>query len=121
MSDNGHNAVKEKRRESDLYKPILEFLNFRPYTFAWRSGNHAVFDFRRQVYRKRAEHEKGMPDILGVKMKPQGGVPFCFEVKLEGEKATDHQIEWMRKFTTCGGIAYIVNNLEDVVTAWSEI
>lgn len=106
------------RKESDLYKPILDWLNLQRGVKAWRNRNLIIG-------RCLAPHERGAPDILGVKKKSSGknswGQAFAFEVKAEGKKANNEQRLWLGDFTDCGGVGYIVDSLEDVISVFTEI
>lgn len=106
------------RKESDLYKPILDWLNLKPGVKAWRNRNLVIG-------RCLTPHERGAPDILGVKKKSSGknswGQAFAFEVKAEGKKADVQQRLWLEEFADCGGVGYIVESLDDVIAVFTEI
>lgn len=113
------------RSEVEMYAPALEFLNSQPTTYAWRNGNHAVFDPRRQTFRKKAAHDRGAPDILGVKLKSSGrmqwGQAFAFEMKVPGGKLSEDQLTWLKRFAAKGGICFVVDSVDDIIECWKEI
>ena len=111
------NGLKSNRKESDLYAPVLQWLNLQSKTFAFRTGNHAVFDPVRKIYRKKSQRDLGLADIVGVK----NGRAFAFELKKAGGKATHFQVRWLGNFARAGGISYVVDSLEDVQAGWAEI
>jgi len=117
----GTNISTEERhrrmKESDIYLPAIRWLCGQPKTKAWIHWNNAIYLPKPGIWKRKKGHEDGIPDILGVK----NGRPFAFEVKRPGNKPTQAQINWMQRFTECGGIAYVVNTLEDIECAWSEI
>lgn len=111
------NEAKKPRPEKELYKPILDFLNTRQATLAWQHYNGGIWLPGKETYARKANHQDGIPDILGVK----AGKPFAFEIKKPGKDATDEQRRWMEKFISFGGTAFICDSLEDVMEAWKEI
>ena len=106
------------RKESDLYKPILDWLNLQRGVKAWRNRNLIIG-------RCLAPHERGSPDILGVKKKSSGknswGQAFAFEVKAVGKEANKEQRLWLEDFTDCGGVGYIVDSLDNVIFVFTDI
>ena len=122
-----------KRTEKDLYKPILIFLNAQPSTKAWLHHNNAIYLPKIRCFVRKAEQEDGIPDILGVK----NGKAFAFEVKATGrirkalkieastinpvKNVEPNQIIWMVRFVLCGGKAFVVDNLQDVIQLWNDI
>ena len=104
-----------KPRESQIQKSILNWLALQPEVFAWRSPNHAVFDFKRQIYRKKAAYQRGVPDIIGLLRQTNQTTAFAFEVKRPGGKLSNEQREWLARFNDIGGYGYMVDSLEDVI------
>ena len=104
-----------KPKESQIQKSILDWLALQPDVFAWRSPNHAVFDFKRQTFRRKAAYQRGVPDIIGI-CKINGRVyTFALEVKRPGGKLSDEQREWLARFNDKGGYGYMVDSLEDTI------
>jgi hypothetical protein len=108
-----------KRLEKDMYRPAIEFLNLQPRTTAWRHNNDAVWLPKARQYVRRACHQDGIADLLGVKR----GRAFAFEVKREGHlrEASQAQRAWMQRFADSGGIAYFVDEVGEIMDAFPEI
>lgn len=123
--------IKRTRLEKDAYLPALEFLNLQAGTCAWRHNNDAVWMPSKGAYVRRACHQDGIPDILGVKRKSwklngrswEYGQAFAFEVKRKGLLRTvgAAQRAWMQRFADCGGIAYFVDEVGEIIESFSEI
>ena len=110
-----------------MYAPAIHFLNMQHGTCAWRHNNDAVWVPSQGMYMRRACHQDGIPDLIGTKRKSDGknvwGQAFAFEVKRPGQLAqvTDAQRRWMERFVECGGIGYFVDEIGEIIEAFSEI
>jgi len=119
--------TKSGRLERDMYAPALDFLNLQHNSCAWRHNNDAVWVPSERVYMRRACHQDGIPDLIGVKRKSDGknvwGQAFAFELKRPGQLAriTEAQQCWMQKFVDCGGIGYFVDEVGEIIDAFPEI
>lgn len=115
------------RKEKDLYKPCLQFLNSQPGTKAWINYNSGIWLPRQKVFVRKALQEDGVPDIIGLKNKVSGrlryGQAFCIELKAPGriDNVSTAQRLWMEEFQKCGGISFVADSLQDVIDAFAEI
>jgi hypothetical protein len=96
--------------EADIQRQILQYLGLRH--FCWRNNTGGFRNKRDHFYQF---GKVGSGDILGVK-KPTGQF-FSIEVKKKGKKPTDHQIEFMGKVQSAGGIAFVAYSVDDVIRA----
>ncbi len=103
------------RKESDIQKAILEWLNLQPNTFAFRVQSTGVPIGVTGKFRK--NHNKGIADIILTK----GGKSAAFEVKSEKGRVEPHQKEWLERFASAGGHSFIVRSVEDCIEAFNEI
>lgn len=109
-------AMNLVRKETEIQKVILDWLNLQEKTMAWRTGNHSVFDFKKQIYRKKAPHDRGLPDLWFIK---KGNIT-AIEVKVNGAKPSDDQLAWGNKFNYCGGEAFICHSLDEAIEVWKK-
>ncbi len=116
-----------KRPEKDMYAPALDFLNLHHGTCAWRHNNDAVWMPKIGQYVRRACHQDGIPDLIGVKRKSDGrnvwGQAFAFELKRPGNLSgvVAAQRAWMQRFVDCGGVGYFVDDISEIIEAFPEI
>ena len=119
--------IKKDRLERDAYAPALDFLNLQHGTCAWRHNNDAIWVPKLQEWRRRACHQDGIPDLIGVKRKSDGrnvwGQAFAFEMKRPGDlkEVSEAQRRWMQRFVDCGGIGYFVDEIGEVIESFPEI
>ena len=72
---------------------------------AWRQNNGAVYDVKRQIYRKNPFHKKGIPDVIGFHKKT--GQFVAVEVKAKGDKLSINQERFLEDLKQAGGIALV--------------
>lgn len=114
------------RKEKEMYGPALRFLNTQPNTKAWLNWNNAIY-MPGVGFKRKANHEDGVPDIIGVKKKSCGSISygqcFAFELKAEGRlnNVSQKQRLWLERFQECGGIGYVVDSIDDLIEAFQEI
>lgn len=105
----------EKRKESDIQKAILQWLNLQDDTFAFKVHSTGIPIGTTGKFRK--NFNKGVADIIGVKKRRF----FALEVKTNGRDLEDHQRSWLKMVANAGGYACKVESLEDVIEAFKEI
>ena len=103
------------QKESDIQRAIIKWLNLQEGTFCWK--NHTTGVPIGKTGKFRLNFNKGIADIVGVKNKRA----FAFEVKKEGNKASDYQREWLEKFDKAGGYAGIVHSLDEAIDSFREV
>lgn len=93
-------------KESDIENLILDYLKRVPGAFFWKD---------RQVKRKGSigirSDQKGIADILGV----YRGNPVAFEVKKSDGRLSIEQKEFIKNYQQCGGFAFVVRSLDEVI------
>lgn len=128
LSDCGKRySILGKRMEREMYAPALEFLNLQHGTCAWRHNNDAVWVPAKGIYMRRACHQDGIPDLMGVKRKSDGrnqwGQAFAFELKRPGALARVEKAQraWLERFAACGGVGYLIDDVSEIAEAFPEI
>lgn len=106
--------ILPKRKESEIKKSIINWLNIQPLTFAWMNYTTGIPDGKCGF---RKNYNKGMPDIIGIKK----GKVFAMEVKRKGCKPTYLQRICLEKIDSVGGYSCVVRSIEDVQEAFVEI
>lgn len=94
-------------KESELYKPLVEYLNHRGFV-ALRINSGKIKVGRRFIQLA----PSGTSDIVGVCL--------AVEVKKPGEKPTRAQQEFIDRVNMAGGIGLIVESVEDLDTQLNE-
>lgn len=101
-------------KESDIQNSILELLRYQG-IYAWRQGNHSVFDKSMKVYRTKSKYEiNGVSDILGVL---SDGKFLAIEVKkneIQRRNAPKAQLDFISRVNELGGVGFFAINLDDV-------
>ena len=114
------------RKEKEMYAPALRFLNNQPGTKAWLNWNNAIY-MPGVGFKRKANHEDGIPDIIGVKKKSFGSISYgqiyAFELKRKGclKNVSQAQRLWLERFHLGGGIGYVVDSIEDLIEAFGEV
>lgn len=102
--------------ESQVENDILMFLSRIKGGYFWKNTSGGFFDgtsFRRQ---SSPFAIRGTSDILGV----FEGRFVCFEVKAKGGKASSHQLAFIKKIQSAGGLGSVVDSVEKVQQCFSE-
>lgn len=102
--------VKLKEKEHEIQKAILEFLQYRPDTFAWGNKTQGTYDPKSGVWRKNPSALLGVSDILGVYRRKF----LAIEVKSRTGEATENQIRFLENINIAGGIAFIARSIDEV-------
>lgn len=92
-------------------RQILNYLNLAGF-FAWRNNNNAVWDEKKQIFRK-GSVEKGVADIMGYCKKT--GKVIAIEVKVGKDKPSPEQIRFIQSIQKAGGYACFASCAGDVV------
>lgn len=106
-------ALLETRpSESQIQKLILQWLSMQgPTVMAWRQNAGMMFsqdkDGKSHGIRLGVV---GISDIIGI----WKGRPLAIEVKKPKGKVTVYQSDFIRRFNTAGGIAFVAHSLEEV-------
>lgn len=103
--------MKANELEKDIEKSILQYLEFVPGCFAWKSNTVGIFDPVRKVYRKQKNKYaiNGVADILGI----YKGKFIALEVKSRTGKPSQEQKIFLENIERNGGIAGIVRSVDD--------
>lgn len=98
--------------ESYIQKQILDYLKTKGH-FCWRNNTGQFSgDHKGKKWFVRAG-KVGSGDIIGLR-KPNGQF-FSIEVKREGKKASDEQLQFMIDVNENGGLAFVAYSVEDAV------
>lgn len=97
-------ALDLKPREADIRDTIYQYLLARR-VFCWRDFQPAK---KGNNWGPRKAH--GVADILGI----YKGKPLAIEVKKPKGEVSVAQFQWLTKFKSAGGIAFIATSIEDV-------
>lgn len=97
--------------EAIIQQEILDYL-LRTGWMAWNNSTTGMMMKGRRVKNKK----KGSPDIEALK---QGRYLAC-EVKGPNARVQPHQLVWLENVANHGGLAIVVNSLDDVVLAISQ-
>ena len=97
--------------ESELLRAILDYLAARK-VFCWRNNTGAFageYAGKKRFIRFGA---KGSADILGCL---PGGRFLAIECKAPGKPLSDHQFRWLQRVATEGGVAMMVDDLDEAI------
>ena len=83
---------------------------------AYRINNGAVYDTKRNVYRKGVQR-KGIPDIIGI----INGTFYGIEVKIGKDRQSAEQKEIENEINTAGGVYFIAKSYDDYLNKINEI
>lgn len=89
--------MKIKERESDITKQVRDYLKIKK-VFHWK-------------VMQGLGSTPGIADILGI----YKGKPLAIEVKTSKGKPSDNQINFLTRFKSEGGIAFIARSVDDVI------
>lgn len=99
--------------EKDIEKAILQYLEFLPSCFAWKSVTAGYFDTKTKSFKKQRNKYaiNGVSDILGVYQ----GKFLAIEVKRPSNKVrNEEQNQFINQINLQGGIAFYATSIEDV-------
>lgn len=100
-----------KQPESVLKRSILEYLHLKGH-FVWNNPSTGTYDPRTRSFRAKRGifNIPGVSDILGI---TKDGRPLAVEVKTKTGKVSDHQKNFIERFTEKGGLAFVARSIED--------
>ena len=105
--------VQVKPTEKHIEQSILQYLEFLPGCYAWKSVTAGYFDTKTKTFkRQRSKYAiNGVSDILGVYQ----GKFLAIEVKTPQNKVrTEEQTHFLEMIKRHGGIAFFATSIEDV-------
>ena len=76
----------------------------------WRQNSAAVFDTKKQVFRKNPTQKKGISDVLGFCRNT--GIIIAVEVKWQKDKLSEEQSEFLAAVERAGGIALVAKTID---------
>lgn len=103
--------VKKRFKDTtanDLTKTIIFDMHHIREGVAYRINNGAIYDVKRQTYRKGVQR-KGIPDIIGI----INGRFYGIEVKIGRDRQSADQKEVEREITEAGGVYFIAKSYDD--------
>lgn len=106
-----HVLVRKKFKDTtanDLTKTIIWDIYHVRGGAAYRINNGAVYDRKRNVYRKGVQ-KKGVPDIIAI----IDGRFYGIEVKIGKDRQSADQKEVEREIKEAGGVYFIAKNYDD--------
>ena len=108
--------VFKDKTANELTKTIIWDMYWVREGLAYRINNGAVFDKKRQVYRKGVQR-KGIPDIIGI----INGRFIGIEVKIGADRQSADQKEIEKEIKEAGGVYFIVKSYDDYLNKINEI
>lgn len=106
-----HALVKKRFKDTtanDLTKTIIYDMYHIREGVAYRINNGAVYDVKRQTYRKGVQR-KGVPDIIGI----IDGRFIGIEVKIGTDRQSADQKEIEQEIKHSGGVYFIAKSYDD--------
>lgn len=101
---------------NELTKTIIFDMYWVREGCAYRINNGAVYDVKRQTYRKGVQR-RGIPDIIGI----INGRFIGIEVKIGRDRQSAHQKEIEKEITDAGGVYFIAKSYDDYLDKISKI
>jgi penicillin-binding protein-related factor A (putative recombinase) len=104
-------------KENDVVSAIMDYLIAHK-IFVFRINNTPIYDPRgKGRFRRKGKYERyGVSDILGM----FDGRMLAIEVKRQGGKPSDYQLEFINDVQRYGGIAFVAYSVEDVINNLSK-
>lgn len=101
---------------NELTKTIIFDMYWVREGLAYRINNGAIYDTKRQVYRKGVQR-KGIPDIIGI----INGRFIGIEVKIGRDRQSADQKEVEREINEAGGVYFIAKSYDDYLEKIAKI
>lgn len=99
--------------EAQNVDAIIEYLKIRRVPYARVTNTGVIIkDQRGTFFGKRKHDQRGIADILACWL----GWPIAIEVKREGGKRSDEQIEWLAGWEKGGGVWMVATSVDQVAT-----
>ena len=96
---------------NDLTMQCVTHLN-RIGFYAWRQGNHGVFDPTKKVFRSNSS-KKGISDILAIE--PNTGRLWAIEIKTGKDKQSPEQVQFQFNVIKRKGVYLVVRCFDDLL------
>lgn len=105
--------MKDCRKEKDIEKEILAWLNWQAGCKAWKNKSTGTYDPVAKTFRANRSKfsENGTSDILGIWQ----GKMLCIEVKSATGRATPEQKAFLETMAQLGAITILAKSLDDVL------
>ncbi|MCX7698803.1 MAG: VRR-NUC domain-containing protein [Candidatus Goldbacteria bacterium] len=100
--------------EKDIQRDILSFLRLNK-IFCWKNNNVGIY--KKETGSYIPSQIQGISDIIGIL--PDGRF-LAIEIKREGGKLTDKQIEFLNNIKKNNGLTIIAYSVKDVVEKLQE-
>jgi len=104
------NIIKPTLTANRLTKEALRIFDMCGYE-VWRQNNAAVYDEKKQVFRKNSA-KRGVSDIIGYHRKT--GVFIAVEIKVGKDKLSHEQTLFLRGIIRSGGVGLVIKRYEDL-------
>ena len=101
---------------NELTKTIIFDMYWVREGLAYRINNGAIYDTKRQVYRKGVQR-KGIPDIIGI----INGRFIGIEVKIGRDRQSADQKEVEKEINDAGGVYFIAKSYDDYLEKIAKI
>lgn len=103
-------SLLPKLTANRLTKEALRIFDLCGYE-VWRQNNAAVYDEKKQVYRKGGV-KKGVSDIIGYHRKK--GYMIAAEIKVGRDKLSSEQAKFLGGIVRSGGVGVVIKNYNDL-------
>lgn len=97
-------------RTNQTTQAIIRYLNYNGFV-VWRNHNGAVYDPKREVFRKNPTSLKGVFDIIG--FRESDGKHIEIEVKTGRDKMSEEQLWHLTKLKSSNCICLVVKDYYD--------
>lgn len=95
-----------------LTQSVIRWLGFNGFV-AWRNNNGAVYDKKKNIYRKNPAHKLGVPDVIGYRNRD--GKFVAIEIKVGKDELSIWQKNFILEAKKNNCIAMVVRNLDEFI------
>lgn len=103
---------------NSLTNSIVKFLNFNGFK-AWNVYNGAIYDPKKQIYRKNPQKKKGVFDICGFRI--QDGRHLEIEIKVGKDRLSDYQKRHLADLEKAGALCFVARNFDEFLTWYNTL
>jgi hypothetical protein len=96
---------------NDLTQAILKYLNYSGKFKAWRNNNNAVYDTKKQIFRKNPTTKLGVGDIIFIRKK-DGLYGEC-EIKTGKDILSEEQKNHIREIIEAHCMSLVVHSFDE--------
>jgi len=101
--------------EKMLENSIMEYLQARPDTTAWKQENIGTYDPRKKTYRKRGKYQmEGVADVMGFYRAEVRIYQLFIEIKQPGASLSDAQVAFLWMCYQHGALAMCVTSVDEL-------